>query len=120
MIINGARADICGTLRIYDTETCARLVEQIGMKARDAEVALDVVEADLAAGRKAHAVQRAALRRDLNYAIRRARTVQRRRGGALHDLHAFNVGGIQVRNARGKNDAIDDVERILTAAGCVE
>ncbi len=90
------------------------------MEARDAEVTLDVVEADLRTSRKAQPFLIAAPGRDGDDAARRARAEERCCRRALDDFHAFDIRRVDVGDAGAKHDAVDDVQRLLASSGGVD
>src|SRR6266705_3127046 len=98
------------------TEPRARLVHYERLKVREAKVTLDVAHTLLAPHGERHAVRRpaSALRGDVHDAVARPRTVQRRPRGTLHDLDALDVLGVDVGKRTIDDDAVHDVEGILS------
>src|ERR1700687_309511 len=87
---------------------------------------LYVARSNLSPGADTHAFvcAKASLSPDANYAIAGARAVKGCGGGAFDDLDALDIEGIHIWQSTttqatllGGDDSIDDVQRLLAAAG---
>src|SRR2546427_772211 len=104
------------------TELLVALIHYERLEPREPEVALDVTHTALTADAERHALARPAarLRCDVDDAITGARPVQRRARGALDDLDAFDVVGVEVGERPVDDHAVHDIERVLTATRRVD